>query len=378
MNFNIMNSEIPSLKNDEYRNIIENLIGPFSLMYVADSGHFDRENVYMLDINPAYEKVMKVSKANVIGRKFYDIWPKGEKKWMDNIMNVDRTGQPAYYHGYSREVDKYLHAVAFSIEPKKVGVLFWDITGSEQLKSELDESKGQLLQYRNDLRRLLTSLTLAEEKVRKEIAGEIHDHIGYGQTEILARLKNIRSSLPDNAPQQAQLSETIAQLSDLISSTKSMIFNFSSPVLYQVGLGAALMKLGESFFTPRDIAFDYSGPISDQGIPYGTTVLLFQFARELFMNIWKHAEADNAFCRLKCNGKQVTLIVEDNGIGIPDNNNPQLQNVPSANGIGLFSIKEKIRYLNGNFEVLAAPDKGTMFVITVPYIEKQPLGGENG
>lgn len=346
----------------EYQTVLENLFEPFALHQVIRDEKGKAVNVRFLDVNPAYEQVMGHKRSAVIGRTFDKIWPNPEDVWMDNMLQAAENGKHIHFEGYSREADRYLHSMAFPVPPDKVGVLFLDITNWRQSEEALDQSKTRLLQYREELRRLVTKLSLAEEQVRRQIATEIHDDLGSSHVSVLNNLKQIRANLPERA-RVDKVDETISMMQRIILKARKLTFHISSPILYEVGLGAALKHLGDNLFAEQGILFHYRGKLSDQEIDNNVTILLYQIVKELFVNVLKHAGASKVTVNLRRGPEKVTVIVEDDGVGFSE---PFRKRNEDDNHFGLFSIRERLNYIGGSIQVLSEPGKGSTIYISTP------------
>lgn len=359
-----MDRDVTDIDNaPDYRIILQNLFEPFSLLEIIRDEKGKAVNVRFIDVNPAYEKVMKVSRIDVIGKTFDQIWPNPEEVWIDNIIDASENGIHAHFEGYSREVDRYLHSMAFPVLPDRVGVLFLDITDWQQSNEALDFSNAKLLQYREELRELVTKLSLAEEKVRRSISTEIHDNLGYYLVDTLNELKSIEMGLI-NEKDRERMKVATEKMRHIVDMTRRLTFQISSPILYEVGLGAALKKLGEDIFEHKKIGFSYKGKLSDQGISDDLTVLLFQIARELMINIVKHAEATQATVTLRRSNDKVTIVVEDNGIGFsPEKVKSRIE----GHQFGLFSIRERLSYLGGKIQIYSEEGRGSTISVTAPF-----------
>jgi signal transduction histidine kinase len=93
-------------------------------------------------------------------------------------------------------------------------------------------------------------------------------------------------------------------------------------------------------------------------------MLLFSAVRELLFNVLKHAQASRARVRLRKDGKQLRVIVEDNGVGFT----PDKLGASSAKmeGFGLFSIRERLSYFGGRMEIESIPGQVTRVILTIP------------
>jgi signal transduction histidine kinase len=102
--------------------------------------------------------------------------------------------------------------------------------------------------------------------------------------------------------------------------------------------------------------------------------LLFQAARELFVNIAKHAKAQHVRVCTKSDDRFFTLNVEDDGIGFNPNKHVDTE---KENCFGLFSISERITYIGGQIDILSEPGCGTKIRLCVPINMDDLKNGEN-
>ena len=158
-----------------------------------------------------------------------------------------------------------------------------------------------------------------------------------------------------------------------LQDTRSLIFELSSPVLNEIGLGAAISEWLEEHVRKRyGLKTEFIDEIDEKfrkKLDDKVRAVLFRNVRELFTNIIKHAKAEKVSVHLKAEDGMVTVIVEDDGIGF----DPQAATPPGEEkgGFGLFSIEERMTDLGGTFDIRSEPGKGCRAVLTVPVeIEK--------
>jgi signal transduction histidine kinase len=143
---------------------------------------------------------------------------------------------------------------------------------------------------RDKLRTLSSELSLAEEKERKRIATALHDSVG--QTLALSKLKlgSISSLLDSDGQEQLKEVSDIFEMS--IQQLRTLTFELSPPILYELGLPAAIEWLGEQFEQHQDVMFHFDWSGDTVATDEITSVLLFQSTRELLANVAKHAKAN--------------------------------------------------------------------------------------
>lgn len=227
------------------------------------------------------------------------------------------------------------------------------------------KAEKQVQEYQKQLKLMASEILLTEERERRRIAAGIHDDIGqrlaiikYGIDSLLA--SETRSDILVSLRRQNKL------ISDAIEDVRSFTFRLSNPVLYEIGLEAAI----ESWMT--DHIQNTSGIkckfISDEPklkLTEETRVILFQGVRELLMNILKHANATLVEVQINRSINDIIITVEDNGIGFNYKQEDMYQK-EEKKGFGLFNLRERLDYLNGSLEFQKASPTGTLAKIYIP------------
>jgi signal transduction histidine kinase len=317
-------------------------------------------------VNPAYEAVMGIRRENVIGKSFREVWPRTEQVWLDIIDEVVQTGGSVDHQGFSADIGKYLQALAFAINSEEVAVLFLDITPRVVAHKALERKEERLLKYRETLRRLATKLTLAEEKTRRQLANDLHDRIGYSLAMTLHKLHQAAEESKGHKS-CAPVWEALSMIEGVIRDTRSLTFEISSPLLYEVGLEAALESLGEQLLSPHSISFDFSESGPEGELDPNVKVLLFQMARELLVNVIKHARAREVRLSVLREAEALSIVVEDDGIGFRSAIFRE-----SPDGVfGLFSIRERLRHIGGIIQIGVSPTGGAKVTLWAPSKERE-------
>jgi len=231
-----------------------------------------------------------------------------------------------------------------------------------QLEKLVAERTAELLQSQGRLRALATELNLAEQRERKRIAVDLHDHLQ--QMLVFGKLK-LGQVKPWAKPMPAcakVITEVDQMLSEAMTYTQTLVAELAPPVLTDFGLAAGLEWLGDwmqrhGLSVAVEIQENAKLPLPDD-----LTVLLFQSARELLLNVAKHAESHKAWISLqRCNGI-LHIEVKDKGKGF-DRLAKETEDRTSK--FGLFSIRERMNALGGSLEIDSAPGHGTTARMTL-------------
>ena len=228
------------------------------------------------------------------------------------------------------------------------------------------KAESQVAAYQDNLRSLASSLSLAEERERRRLAVYLHDQIGHTLALANIRLGELQKSLPSQCPgfPTAELEKAGSLLEQAIRDTHSLTFKISSPILYELGLDAALEWLTEQVQKDHGISTRFIGDSRTDHLDDDVRVLLFQAVNELLVNVVKHAQAQNVEVSIRRDGGNLKVEVGDDGVGFQmPRMGPHLR---ERCGFGLFSIRERLRPYGGILQVQSEPGAGTHVILTVP------------
>ena len=235
---------------------------------------------------------------------------------------------------------------------------------AEELERQVTARTAELLRSQEQLRALATDLNLAEQRERKRLAAELHDHLA--QMLVLVKLK-IGQAKQGPAHRTLEMIKQAEQLlNEALTYTRELVAELSPPVLHEFGLPAAIRWLGEQMKR-----FDLSVMLridthDDLRLPEDQAILLFQSTRELLINVAKHAETKEAVVAVAMHEGTLTITVQDQGVGfVPSPENTQSASSNSST-FGLLSIRERMHALGGRCEIHSVPGHGTTSTLILP------------
>jgi PAS domain S-box-containing protein len=247
-------------------------------------------------------------------------------------------------------------------KPQFAIALFEDIT-------ERRESEEKIRTYQEQLQSLASELSLTEERERRRLATVLHDHIA--QLLVVAKSKFEKIQGSSLYRSFAKPMEEIRRLIDeSIRYTRSLVFELSPPILYDLGFEPAMEWLAEHMQQQYGLEVTVEDDEEPKPLDNEARVLLFRAVRELLFNVLKHAQTSRATVRLLGEGDHLRVIVEDNGVGFT----PEKLCAASGKieGFGLFSIRERLNYFGGHMEIESIPGVLTRVILTVPVQTDQP------
>jgi signal transduction histidine kinase len=221
------------------------------------------------------------------------------------------------------------------------------------------ETKLEICAYQEKLQKMVFDAALTEERERRRIAIELHDRVGQALALAEIRLSTVRGDLTGEP--RAAVDRAVDLLGQAMTDMRVLTFELSPPILYDLGLEHALAWLGESLEKDYGFKIDLHDDGAGQPLEEATRALVFRAARELLMNVIKHARTGRASVSLTRTDQQLVIVVEDRGIGC----DPRRVSERAA-GFGLLSVREQVRRLGGMLDVESAAERGTRVSVRVP------------
>ena len=241
-------------------------------------------------------------------------------------------------------------------KPQFAIALFEDIT-------ERRESEEKIRTYQEQLQSLASELSLTEERERRRLATVLHDHIAQLLVVAKGKFEKVQESTLFRS--LAKPMEEIRKLiEESIRYTRSLVFELSPPILYDLGFEPAMEWLAEHMQQQYGLVVEVEDDAQPKPLDNEARVLLFRAVRELLFNVLKHAQASCTKVRMRRVGEHLRIIVEDNGVGFaPDKLGASSGKIE---GFGLFSIRERLNYFGGRMEIESTPGEVTRVILTMP------------
>ena len=256
----------------------------------------------------------------------------------------------------------YLDVIVLPIfgDEKKVtgGIAFLhDVTG--RVKLEQERTRLKLRRQKE----ILNAILETQEEERRRIAESLHNGVGQILYATKLSLEVLQSQLAMGGSKVKALSGQISGLlEEAIIETRAVSFELVPVILRDFGLERALLELKQKLSqAPFDLYFHFVGLEKPLKKEYETAI--YRIIQELLNNVIKHAEATEVHVHLIKSGRKIMITVEDNGRGF-NQNNPEIL----LNGIGLSSIKNRVKLFNGTLDINSRPGQGTIVEIDLKLI----------
>jgi signal transduction histidine kinase len=230
--------------------------------------------------------------------------------------------------------------------------------------TEHKQAEKKIMAYQKRLKVLALSLTIAEEKERRNLAEDLHDNISQKLAFLRIQIAKARKYSP-----AGKLEDILEEISHLILGSiqdiKFLASNLSSPLLKEIGLAAATSNwLEEQVYQKHGIRTEFIDKSEAFFFDDNLKTILFRNVRELLTNVIKHAKADKVTVTLETMARVFTISIEDDGIGVKSGAESMM--VSCKTGFGLFSIRERMEDFGGALEIISRPGNGYRAILSIP------------
>jgi signal transduction histidine kinase len=210
------------------------------------------------------------------------------------------------------------------------------------------------------LREQFAQVTAAQEEERQRIARELHDGLGPALASFNIRLLTVRKLLEREGHAIAsEIQELAEQVQASIRDIRRLIHDLRPVALDELGLVPALREHLAHCEREHSLVIEF---MADAGgrLPAAVETALFRIVQEAVNNVLRHAQAQQVSVTLSRDVDHVELCVADDGQGF-DAHIPR-----SGRHVGLWSMRERVEQLGGQFEVRSVLGQGTTVTTIVP------------
>jgi two-component system sensor histidine kinase UhpB len=315
------------------------------------------------DVNQATETITGFSREQLIGSSFPDYFTEPEKaqKAYEEVFSKGfvRDYPLEIWHASGRTTPVHYNASLVRNEAGDVKCVF---AAARDITERVSAEK-RILANNELLRQLTWELVMAEERERRNIAVDLHDNIG--QTLAITKMK-VEFLLEQSA--RCGMGDSVAEIRDMmeqsIRQTRSLMKDISPSVLYELGFAEAVEWLGEQISSQHGLQVVVKKDAKIPAIDEEVQILLFRAVRELLLNIVKHAGAKRASILLQKSGGSIKIRVQDDGTGFDVSAIDRASK--RGGGFGLLSIRERISYIGGRFEIETGKGQGACICLSAP------------
>jgi len=219
------------------------------------------------------------------------------------------------------------------------------------------EAEDKLKQAQSVLHELPSRLIQAQEEERQRIARELHDDIGQRLSLLMVELEQVNRELPVvSINKYREFAEVLQGIDEVTTDIHQLSHRLHSSKLQYLGLKAALRELCQKISAKYEIViFQRLDDIPD--LAYDMQLCFYRVAQEALNNVVRHSNSRTGFVRLTKSKRTARLEIADSGNGFDP--------ASIREGLGLASMRERLRSINGTFSITSSPGHGTQVVAEV-------------
>ena len=232
---------------------------------------------------------------------------------------------------------------------------------AQQASQALSVSREKLHQSHSQIRALLGKLIDAQESERRRISRQLHDDLNQKIASLSMGISQLKRKLPvQETALVVELDQLRENAATLTNDVRTLSHQLHPAVLEHLGLVTALESYISNFNLEEHIEVKLNAEIGAERIPFQVSICLYRVAVEALRNVSRHSGATSAAISLTRSDDMIELQVSDSGKGF------DVETFKNGGGLGLISIEERLRLLQGSCEIYSAPGRGTRLVVTVP------------
>ena len=240
-----------------------------------------------------------------------------------------------------------------------VGDIFTHALARKRTDEALSAKERLLRQAKDDLRHLASRLIHSQEEERRRIAREMHDDWAQRLAILgidVAKLEGSLAVTPALVPALHAIQMELARLAEDVHALSRQLH---PSILADLGLVEALRSECAGFCAREGIAVDFRTQDVPTRLPPDLALCLYRVTQESLRNVARHAVVNQAAVALVATGSELNLQVSDQGVGFDP---LEKRSLP---GLGLSSMKERVRLVEGRLVIHSAPGAGTTVEVCV-------------
>ncbi|HTS10025.1 MAG TPA: PAS domain S-box protein [Candidatus Eisenbacteria bacterium] len=311
--------------------------------------------VAMLDHDLRYLQVSdrwcsenRAEASEILGRSRYEVGPEVPERWKE-VNRRALEGETLRSDEDRWESGGITRWARWEVRPWRnadgaVGgilVLSEDITRRKQMEDELSGMSRKLID--------------AQEQERSRIGRELHDDINQQLSMLAVELEQLENE-PTDVPRRAR--ELRRRTAEISSDVQALSHELHSSKLEYLGVVGGIRSWCKEFGERRKMEVDFRSDVNSF-FPHEIGLTLFRVLQEGLHNAVKHSGVKRVEVQMHEHLGEIELIISDLGKGF------DLKAV-QENGLGLTSMRERIRLVNGTIDIQSKPMSGTTIQVCVP------------
>lgn len=239
--------------------------------------------------------------------------------------------------------------------------------GRQEVEGALQHSREALDFSRARMRLLAGELLHAQDGERSRVSRELHDDLSQKLVLVEFNLHRLEQQPPSSqAELQARLEAVRNQIGDFSLDLRRIAYKLHPSTLDHLGLAVTLRALAAEFSRREGIPVKVACRNMSLSLPPDVGASIYRIAQEALRNVAKHAgRGTKVSISVGRSQAGLRLLVRDDGAGFDP------EQLKDGRGLGLISMQERARLLNGTFTVTSKPGQGVQIAVHIPLAEEK-------
>jgi signal transduction histidine kinase len=232
---------------------------------------------------------------------------------------------------------------------------------TEQLATENEELERRVRRRTAELSALSSHLQQLSEKEKVSLARELHDELGGLLIAVKMDVSWLQKRWPNSDPDiQARWVRVLKVLDDGVDFKRRIVESLRPTLLDNMGLLPAIRWITQETCSRAGLQYSEIYPDSEPELIDDAAIMVFRLVQESLTNIVKHAHATQVKVEIALDENAMTVLIEDNGIGIDSDRRE------AVGSHGLATMRHRVRSFGGTFEIDVPAQGGTRIEARVP------------
>ena len=317
--------------------------------------------VAMLDRDMRYRQVSdrwcadySLDSSQILGRSHYEVFPDLPERWKQ-IHRRGLAGETLRAEEERWDRKSGTNWSRWEIRPWQNldgvpgGILIFseDITHRKQAEESLLGMSRKLIE--------------AQEQERSRIGRELHDDIGQRLSMVAIELQQLYEGPLDLSEVRNRTGELQKQITEIADDIQSLSHELHSAKLQYLGIAGAIRSFCQEFSEQQKVEIDFNVHDLPRPLSPDISLCLFRVLQEALHNSAKHSGVRHFEVRLWGTSDEIHLTVKDSGAGF------DREAVKESRGLGLISMEERLKLVNGTLSIDSQPKRGTTIHARVPF-----------
>lgn len=227
-----------------------------------------------------------------------------------------------------------------------------------QVSEDITERK----KVERTLRELGARMLMAQEEERRRVARELHDDFSQRLALLAIDLEQLAQRPPATRQDwESRVRSMWSQTQELTSDVHRLSHQLHPSKLEDLGLVTAVRSYCHELSKQTKLTVKFSDANVPRSLPREIALCLYRIVQEALRNVIKHSGSKTAVVELMAGSREICLAVSDSGKGF------DMEASRGGEGLGLASMRERVRSLGGELSICSRPTQGTRVAVRIPF-----------